>query len=193
MRFLLSGGALPIAVLGLGIALLVSGQVARRDGDSGRVWRRTARVLWALSVAGVALLTLGLTNPQGSHLNLTPLATIGHQLSSLSPWMATFNIVGNMAVLVPFGLLARPAFGWRVLGTTVAGAGFSVVIEVVQSLTGRAGDVDDVLLNTVGALLGAAISALIVIGARRSDRHGRVNPTASTVTVGSVDDPAVRA
>ncbi|PVC65411.1 hypothetical protein DBP18_31325 [Streptomyces sp. CS081A] len=69
------------------------------------------------------------------------------------------NLVGNVLLLVPFG--AAAAFLWsgrrRVLKTALAGAVFSLIVEVAQYVLslGRVSSVDDVLLNTAGAALGA--------------------------------------
>ncbi|MFF7850872.1 VanZ family protein [Streptomyces sp. NPDC007910] len=71
------------------------------------------------------------------------------------------NLVGNVLLLVPFGTAA--AFVWpgrrRVLKTALTGAALSVTVEVAQYALslGRVTSVDDVLLNTSGAALGAVL------------------------------------
>lgn len=73
------------------------------------------------------------------------------------PERAVLLAVMNGILFVPFGILlpvARPRFrkfGWVLL----AGVGFSLVIETVQ-LVGRVGifETDDLLFNTLGAVLG---------------------------------------
>jgi len=172
VRFLLSGGALPVAVVGLLVAVWVCVAVAARDGGRRRRWQRVAQGRWLVAFAGVAWLTLGLANPGGGGLNLTPFATIRQQLATLSPWLALFNVVGNLAVLVPFGVLARPAFGWSWATTVVTGFAFCTVIEVLQGLLGRSADVDDVILNTAGAAWGAAVSWMIAAVVLRWQRRG---------------------
>ena len=73
-------------------------------------------------------------------------------------WRAVFlNIVGNMAAFMPFGFFL-PEIWSRVdrwYTTTLLGAVFSLCIETTQ-LVFRVGsfDVDDLLLNTIGALAG---------------------------------------
>ena len=62
----------------------------------------------------------------------------------------------NVVMLVPLGFLVP--FLWR--GTrklwkvTAIGAGLSVLVELSQLLNFRSTDVDDVLLNTLGAMIG---------------------------------------
>lgn len=76
------------------------------------------------------------------------------------------NIVGNIIAFVPFGFLLPFLFGKRcgVLPILVLGAFFSFCIETVQYYT-RLGsfDVDDILLNTAGCLLGYILFRLVLI------------------------------
>lgn len=46
---------------------------------------------------------------------------------------------------------------------TVAGAGLSVIIELTQLTLHRVADIDDVILNGSGALLGALIGLVTVL------------------------------
>ena len=67
------------------------------------------------------------------------------------------NILGNMAAFVPFGFILPEVWDqlnhWYTI--LILGCLFSLGIEVVQ-LVSRVGsfDVDDILLNTIGALTG---------------------------------------
>lgn len=65
--------------------------------------------------------------------------------------------LGNVLMFLPFGVLyplCRPQRRWR--GTVLAGLCLSLAIEVLQPLLGRSFDINDLLLNTLGAGLGAA-------------------------------------
>ena len=70
-------------------------------------------------------------------------------------------MLGNVLMLVPFGFLAPLLWEklrwWRVLP---AGLGFILAVELLQPLTGRSFDIDDILLNFLGVLAGALLSAL---------------------------------
>jgi glycopeptide antibiotics resistance protein len=59
-----------------------------------------------------------------------------------------------------------------------AAAGLSVLVEVTQYAVGRAADIDDVLLNTAGALIGALV-ARIVVAAVSVLRRGRAEAGAA--------------
>src|SRR5699024_3873803 len=95
---------------------------------------------------------------------------------------AVLQVGLNVALFVPLGMVVRYVALRRrgavtgILGATVAGACVSGLIELTQ-LTGdwflypcayRVFDVDDLLANTVGALLGAlAAPALVLIPGQR--------------------------
>ena len=73
-----------------------------------------------------------------------------------------FNVIGNIALFVPLGwLLALIVRRRRLLVAAIAGFGLSAAIEVVQSLIGRVADIDDVILNGSGAVIGAGVAILI--------------------------------
>lgn len=67
------------------------------------------------------------------------------------------NIVGNVVAFMPFGFIVPEVWNRfdRWYAITLQGFLFSLCIEVIQ-LVSKVGsfDVDDLLLNTVGALLG---------------------------------------
>ncbi len=72
-------------------------------------------------------------------------------------WFATFtNLAGNVLVFVPFGFLMSMASNYRsFLNTTFYSFVLSLVVELSQLMM-RVGafDVDDLLLNTAGGMLG---------------------------------------
>jgi glycopeptide antibiotics resistance protein len=93
----------------------------------------------------------------------------------------------NVVMFLPFGVLGVPLLrgaargrgaavpgAWRAVGlVTLAGAVLSAAIELTQNvLPGRVPTVQDVVLNTAGALLGAlAVAAVLaVVAARRRPR-----------------------
>lgn len=72
-------------------------------------------------------------------------------------WMLTYHTIGNLAWFVPIGFFwrrLRPKQPlWRAMA---AGALLSVLVECLQYLLGTGvSDIDDVLLNALGTLLGA--------------------------------------
>ncbi|GHG28171.1 hypothetical protein GCM10017667_76560 [Streptomyces filamentosus] len=111
-----------------------------------------------------------------THDNLTPGRSIEAYLSRPAFVDTVKQLGGNVLLGVPFGillpLLSRRARGF--LRVALLTAATMLFVELVQGalVTGRAFDVDDVLLNTTGALLG-----YVVVG-RRLGRavHPRTRP-----------------
>lgn len=99
------------------------------------------------------------------HYNLVPFKEIGRFLryrEVLGMKAVLLNIVGNVAAFVPFGVFlpifsARSRKLWR---TVYYSFELSLLVEVLQ-LVFRVGsfDVDDLLLNTVGGMLGFLVYA----------------------------------
>lgn len=93
-----------------------------------------------------------------THDNLTPGRSIEAYLSRPAFLDTVKQLGGNVLLGVPFGillpLLSRRARGFLRVALLTAAA--MLLVELVQGalVTGRAFDVDDVLLNTTGALLG---------------------------------------
>ena len=83
-------------------------------------------------------------------------------------WPFVYHVVGNLTWFMPLGLLLpllRPSARWR--QALLVGAGLSLLVEGYQFLFGTgAPDVDDLLLNALGTLLGYGLSRLI----RRAQR-----------------------
>lgn len=85
-------------------------------------------------------------------INLMPLV--------LDSYPAQYTL--NAIMFIPFGFLLPLIWpqvakvGW----TALYGLGFSLVIELSQLLNQRATDIDDLLMNTLGALIGFALFAL---------------------------------
>lgn len=93
------------------------------------------------------------TQPEYSY-NLVPFLTIASYfpIRAMSSWI---NIVGNIAVFIPFGVLIPLAFRIRMrksMGFFLAGL---CLLELTQLLSRRGSfDVDDLILNSVGFTLG---------------------------------------
>lgn len=95
-----------------------------------------------------------------TRFSLVPFASISQLIRDTPPAVAFENIVGNLLLFVPIGVLLPVLFMrlrslvpllWR-------SAAISLAIETTQMLTGaRAVDIDDVILNTTGAALGFAV------------------------------------
>lgn len=66
-----------------------------------------------------------------------------------------FNVVGNIVMFIPFGyFISRYIKPKRILPILIVSAISSATIEFVQSCIGRSFDVDDIILNALGAIIG---------------------------------------
>lgn len=72
--------------------------------------------------------------------------------------MSFANLAGNVLLLAPMGFLLPLLYDrmrfWN--KTLLLGVTFSLTLEMVQYFLGRTADIDDVLLNSLGILLGYA-------------------------------------
>ena len=143
-----------------------------RRGDFVRA-RRLAVACTALWAVGLAVVTLGgrPQDPSGRvFFNWIPFAT---QTAA-----ATSEIAVNFLLFMPAGFLlpwiARYATPRRIPMIAAAGSAvLSTVIELLQAFTslGTAGDLTDILLNTAGCTVAAAISSIVMHGGRRESQH----------------------
>jgi glycopeptide antibiotics resistance protein len=92
-----------------------------------------------------------------SNMHFVPFGTIRTQLAFGLEHSEARQLIGNVALFVPFGFLLPAAVRTcrRLWVTLVVAAGLSVLIEILQALLpSHATDVDDMILNTAGAALG---------------------------------------
>ena len=98
--------------------------------------------------------------------NLVPFVGIWEILDSSfrysDPIYAVSNLLGNVALFIPLGffvplLWKRYRKLWK---TALFGLAVSLCVELVQLLVGRGTDVDDLILNTIGAVVGYALFRL---------------------------------
>lgn len=156
---LLPGSAAAVIAIGVAALLLpsfVAGQY-RRHGEL-RVGTAALRFAVLLYAIGLACYVLPPVDTSCFRAQLRP-------LSALTSTAGFEQFVCNIALFVPLGALLRRA----PLVTALAGAGVSVFVEATQ-LTGlwfqfpcsyRVFDVDDVIANTAGALLGSFAAPLL--------------------------------
>jgi len=121
-------------------------------------------VLWLLG--GLAL-TLQPAHPLPGQVvddNLIPFRTLAIYWNNLGSEFWLRNLFGNVLLLLPLGLLgpiALPALDrwWRVALVALL---FSATIELIQlAVPDRSADIDDVIVNVTGALVGYALLATL--------------------------------
>jgi len=86
-------------------------------------------------------------------MNLTPFSEILRY--EFGTKMFNYNVLGNIIIFIPFGYLigvyVKPKKIWPVLITTLITSG---VVEFVQLKIGRSFDIDDIILNIIGGIIG---------------------------------------
>ena len=130
--------------------------------------RLLATFLLAVWLVGGLVLTLQPAHPLPGQVvddNLIPFHTLRIYWDNLgSPfWMR--NLFGNLGLLFPLGLLGPIALPflrrwWRLALVAIL---YSGTIEFTQLfIPDRSADVDDVIVNVIGALLGFAVYVLVL-------------------------------
>lgn len=122
--------------------------------------RVLAGFLLALWLIGGLVLTLQPAHPLPGQVvddNLVPFHTLAIYLRNLGSEFWMRNLFGNLFLLLPLGLLgpiALPALDrwWRIALVALL---YSVAIELLQRFVpARSADIDDVIVNVAGALIG---------------------------------------
>lgn len=180
---------LPLALVALGVLLACHGWRKRRLADRGLASGTAREVLLALFVAfcaGLAALTLF----PGGFWDLYTNWRYGGQWSGFRSWpeiverlellpeMLTpfqeitrawrtgldilwFMLLGNIVMFMPLGFFPALLWRkWRWWKSLLVGFCASVAIEFTQFFIGRFTDIDDVILNTIGALVGYGLYRL---------------------------------
>ena len=140
--------------------------IARRDGAAAV--RTASRVLLVMGVLFLLELTLrGATSDTGS-LNLVPTQGVTESIKTTDLRNGLENLFGNIVLFIPIGFLAVLALRRSLVLIVGLGAALSLFIESAQFVLGdRWSDIDDVLLNTTGTLLGALAATAAIAATRR--------------------------
>ena len=167
---------------------------ARRGLASG-VWRETVLLLFAMFGAGLAALTVFPANfwtlyhwqealaGRAAFFPLSPLSESIQEIqwtpavfqNLLSGGWGGYMAIANLLIFCPVGFF--PALLWRgnrCLRGILAGFCTSFCVEFLQLFVGRATDIDDLILNTLGGLLGGLLCLLFARMAPRFTQHFQV-------------------
>lgn len=78
-------------------------------------------------------------------------------------WQFFLDFLINAAMFMPFGFLLADLLGNRIIITVLICLGWSVVTELLQiKIVSRVADVNDVVFNALGGLVGALASKIFV-------------------------------
>ena len=168
-------------------AVVVSMRSSRGTGPHAR--RRVAVLDVAIGLAflGIAVVTRSPGAAGGPHtagVELVPVVDMVDTLTSSASANVALRIIGMTVLLfVPLGFLLALRLGriWRAVGI---GLVTSVTMELLQGVVPavtRVAHVDDAILNTLGAALGAAVATAVLriiqrnrpLTSRRQPMHAR--------------------
>lgn len=120
------------------------------------------------SLTGLTLENWIKTDVRLTDINFMPFKTIssvGQSAANQSFWNIVLNenILGNLLLFVPFGFLLPLVWPEKneCVGTIFSGFILSLFIEACQLFVGRSCDIDDLILNTLGAFAGYLVYALL--------------------------------
>lgn len=101
------------------------------------------------------------------NINLIPFQSIFEYMTNkhFNIWIAFMNVVGNIVIFIPLGLYLQIYKKNKKILNSVAIAGMtSLCVEIIQYIAGIGyTDIDDIILNTFGALLGILIYKMMFL------------------------------
>jgi len=151
---------LPVTLLALFVLLIVAvgaltATITERSHDRGSNPTIALGLALVCSLVAIPVLTL-VPNGGTNERQLIPLVRI-IDLRPLSEADTLLNVMGNILLFLPLGA-ALCLLGFRIRTTIFIAFSLSALVELTQLFVpGRTTSVDDVLLNTLGALVGHAL------------------------------------
>lgn len=162
-----AGKILPFALFFILIYVPVRLLILKRPSDVGH-----ELALLALGIFITAILSQTLT-PDGrlsgfrfflsdseQYYNFVPFTALWRLFNYNSGGIEYFfvvNILGNILLFVPVGLFHRIAFSESLWHSLFFGLAFSGGIEIIQIFLPRTTDIDDLIMNTIGVVLGGLL------------------------------------
>ncbi|WP_416150073.1 VanZ family protein [Salipaludibacillus sp. HK11] len=168
-------GVLPLFLVIIPIVIIIGWLFYRKAIKNGSDKKNALlflilHILFVLSIIGVIMVTL-LPRPHmdGRSLQLVPFVSSLDLLIKSVHYTVPIRLLGfNIILFIPFGILLvlilKP-MSKVIMKTTLIGMMFSIIIEISQFLLniGRVSNIDDVILNTLRAFMGAVIGCFIRI------------------------------
>jgi glycopeptide antibiotics resistance protein len=133
---------------------------------------------WLLTIASIGWLFWMTLRPDSTlnQINLIPMAEHGRAMACFISgkcalqevfWFLLIDVLGNILVFIPLGIgfagiLHRDNPRQTILRATLCGFLVSLTIELTQlTIPTRATDIDDLIFNTLGTMLGAIILVVV--------------------------------
>lgn len=164
----IDGASAGLIVLVAGAAVLIYLR-RRRHVPVRRLAAVTLLMTYATGVAAFTLFPIRLDAAYVSRPPFDPAIVLELFFLGRPDAMSPAQYAANVLLGVPFGFLAPFVWSWSLPKVVAAGVGFSLLIEAMQWLLtklmvafpSRAVDVNDVVLNTLGVVIGVLGCALV--------------------------------
>ncbi|WOA60299.1 MULTISPECIES: VanZ family protein [Bacillus cereus group] len=165
------GYAIPLFLIATIIVCAIAIVLVKKKGNETVVYKNTIimNIIFPLSIIAILLITVTprhIGMEQIRVVNLIPFIGMYKLMTNYVDIMVPIkNILFNIILFMPFGftLLWKNHTKLSIYQVTMIGFIFSLLIEFIQYVfpSGRSSDIDDVILNTVGTLLGCLFWNLI--------------------------------
>lgn len=137
----------------------------KKKWDTSTLVRRQIIWLFIVYVFTLFVITVIARGKRNDDLiGLIPFGDIYYIIKNKYPWYFENLIIldmVNIALFVPLGILAKEVMCVKKILPVITGTAVSLTIEVIQLITNKGVfDVNDIMYNTIGTLIGCGIYAL---------------------------------
>ena len=145
--------ALPMLIIFIVVICTVRISYIRSTSQKIILHNEIFNLLFIIYVLLLFELLTGTENSYCSGINIIPFKEIMRY--EFGSKMFIYNVLGNILIFVPFGyFISRYVKPKKILPIVVDALITSVTVETVQLKIGRSFDIDDVILNIMGAIIG---------------------------------------
>lgn len=145
--------ALPMLIIFIVVICTVRISYIRSTNQKIILHNEIFNLLFIIYVLLLFELLTGTENSYGSGINNIPFKEIMRY--EFGSKMFIYNVLGNILIFVPFGyFISRYVKPKKILPIIVDALITSVTVETVQLKIGRSFDIDDIILNIAGAIIG---------------------------------------
>lgn len=146
-------GAIPMLIIFIVVITTVRISYIRTTNEKVVIHNEILNLLFIIYVLLLFELLTGTENSLGSGINYIPFKEIMRY--KFGSKMFIYNVFGNILIFIPFGYFIsryiKPKKVWPIIMDALI---TSITVETVQLKIGRSFDIDDVMLNILGAILG---------------------------------------
>lgn len=173
LRYL--GIMLPFMLLSVPVYLLIRAMILKRRKQHINRYHEIPLFLFTIYLCGLASQTIlprieygvnGLHILSGGvhTTNLVPFRVLANTAAEMrhgNTDSLLINLIGNIVLFVPVGFCCMLLWPMSKTKAILCGLGISLCIEICQLFLARGTDIDDLILNTLGAVIGVLLYTLL--------------------------------